>query len=210
MTKKKRRVKTGVITAVFCFVIFGILIYCAYDIYHSLNSKHTKEVKIVNKIEGYNYTLNENDPAYVGEIFEKLKKELENEIIDEEKYASYISQIFLADFFSLNAAINKNDIGGTQFVYESYQNDFESYAKDGIYRYVENNIYGDRKQDLPIVHEVEITNIEQKMYNSSAVTDAKAFYVDAKISYKDDLGYPTEVSLILVHKDSKLEIAVMQ
>jgi hypothetical protein len=48
------------------------------------------------------------------------------------------------------------------------------------------------------------------MYNSDAITDAKAFYVTAKVTYKENLEYPTEVSLILVHNDKKLEIAQMK
>jgi hypothetical protein len=210
MTKKRRKIKTGPIIILFCLAIFGILIYCIYDITSSLKSKGTSEVKILNTIEEYGYTLNENDSAYVSEIFGKLKQELENEIVDEEKYATYVSQLFIADFYTLNSAINKNDIGGVQFVYESYQSDFESSAKDTVYRYIENNIYNDRTQDLPIVTDVSITNIEQKMYNSDAITDAKAFYVTAKVTYKENLEYPTEVSLILVHNDKKLEIAQMK
>ena len=47
-----------------------------------------------------------------------------DEIVDEEKYATYISQMFLADFYTLNSALNKNDVGGVQFVYKDYQEDF--------------------------------------------------------------------------------------
>ncbi len=210
MVKKRRKLKTWPIVTLFCFIIFGILIYCIYDILSGLKNSETKEIKILNTIEKYNYSLNENDSMYVSEIFEKLKDELDNETVDEEKYATYVSQMFIADFYTLNSAINKNDIGGTQFVYSSYQKDFEAKAKDSVYRYVENNIYGDRTQNLPIVNEVEITNIEQKLYSSDEVVDAKAFYVDANVIYKEDLGYPKKVSLILIHDDSKLEIVVMK
>lgn len=210
MTKKRRKLKTWPIISVFCIIIFGILIFCIMDVLNSLKNKNAKEIKILNTIEEYNYTLNENDPAYVSSVFEKLKEELKNEIVDEEKYATYISQMFLADFYTLNSAINKNDVGGVQFVYEDYQEDFLKSAKDTVYRYVENNIYGNRNQSLPVVSEVTITKIENKMYNSNEVTDAKAFYVTAGISYKEDLNYPKEVSLILIHNQSKLEIAVMK
>lgn len=210
MAKKRRKLKTWPIVTLFCFIIFGILIYCIYDVLGGLKSPETKEIKVLNTIKKYNYSLNENDSMYVSEVFEKLKDELDNDIVDEEKYATYVSQMFIADFYTLNSAINKNDIGGTQFVYSKYQKDFEASAKDSVYRYVENNIYGDRTQNLPIVNEVEVTNIEQKLYNSDEVVDSKAFYVDANITYKEELGYQKKVSLILVHNDSKLEIAVMK
>lgn len=210
MIKKKRRLKTWPIILLFCIVIFGILIFCVVDVINSLKGKNTKEIKILNTIESYNYTLNENDSAYVSAVFEKLKGELENDIIDEEKYAKFVTQMFIADFYTLNSSVNKNDVGGIQFVYEEYRKDFLSSAKDTVYRYVENNIYNDRTQILPVVSDVEITNIEQKLYNSNKVTDGKAFYVTANISYKEELDYPTNVSLVLVHNNKKLEVAVMK
>ena len=151
MIKKKRRLKTWPIILLFCIVIFGILIFCVVDVINSLKGKNTKEIKILNTIESYNYTLNENDSAYVSAVFEKLKGELENDIIDEEKYAKFVTQMFIADFYTLNSSVNKNDVGGIQFVYEEYRKDFLSSAKDTVYRYVENNIYNDRTQILPFV-----------------------------------------------------------
>lgn len=210
MTKRKRKLKTWPIIALFCFVIFGILIYCLFHVYDSLKTKDTKEVKILNKIEGFDYTLNENDSAYVTEIFHKLKDVLEKEIVDEEQYATLVSKIFIADFYTLNSAVNKNDIGGVQFVYESYQDTFLKKAKGTVYRYVENNIYGDRDQNLPIVSGVEIERIEQKLYDSTEVTDPKAYYITANVTYKEALSYPAKISLILVHQEDKLEIAVMK
>ena len=210
MTKKRRKLRSWPIVLLFCIVIFGILIFCVVDVINSLKGKSAKEIKILNTIESYNYTLNENDSAYVSSIFEKLKGELETEIIDEEKYAGYISQMFIADFYTLNSAVNKNDVGGVQFVYKDYQEDFLKKSKDTVYRYVENNIYNDRTQILPVVNEVEIVSIEQKLYNSNKVTDSEAFYITTNVTYKENLNYPTEVYLILVHNDKKLEIAVMK
>ena len=94
------------------------------DVLNSLKNKNAKEIKILNTIEEYNYTLNENDSAYVSSVFEKLKEELKNEIVDEEKYATYISQMFLADFYTLNSAINKNDVGGVQFILDDFKDNF--------------------------------------------------------------------------------------
>lgn len=210
MTKKRRKLKTWPIVSLFILVILGITIYCIIDICNSLKTKETKEIKIVNEIEAYGYRLNENDPAYVSDLFSKLKKELEEEIVDEEKYVTFISQMFIADFYTLNQAINKNDIGGVQFVLKSNQEKFKKKAKDTVYRYVENNIYHDRKQSLPVVDEVIVTNIEKKMYNADTVTDGKAYYVTCTVHYKEELNYPTNVSLIFVHQDKKLELVSMK
>lgn len=210
MTKKKRRLKATPIIILIFVVALLILLYCVKDIYSSLKSSTTEEVKILNEIKEYSYTLEETDSAYVTEMFKKLEKELNQEVIDEENYATIISKMFLADFFTLNSAINKNNVGGEQFVYSKYKESFLKNAKDTVYRYVENNIYETRKQELPIVSEVEVTKIEQKLYDSDEITDAKAFYVDATISYKEDMGYQTEANLIIVHSNNKLEIAVMK
>jgi hypothetical protein len=207
--KKKRRLKIGPVIFLFLIVIFGVFIYCILDIYNSLKS-NTEEIKIVNTIDNYNYSLNESDPAYVSELFYKLKDVLEDTDIDEEEYATLVSQIFLADFYTLNSAISRNDIGGVQYVLESYQDTFTKKAKDTVYKYVESNIYGNRTQDLPIVKNVKVTDISKKTYESSNIEDSDAYYITCEIEYKEDLDYQTYANLILVHNNNKLEIAVMK
>ena len=39
-------------------IIFGILIFCIVDVLNSLKNKDAKEIKILNEIANYNYTLN--------------------------------------------------------------------------------------------------------------------------------------------------------
>lgn len=210
MTQRKRRIKTKTIIFLFIFIIFGILIYCIFDIMRSLKGGKIENIKIINTIDNYDYNLDENDSAYVSEVFKKLKEELEKETIDEEVYASALSKIFLADFFTLNNAMSKNDIGGTQFVLSTYRDTFIKKAKDTIYRYVENNSYNDRDQNLPIVNQVDVQKIEKKIYSSEKITDTNAYYVTCKIQYKEDLDYQTYANLILVHNQNKLEVAAMQ
>lgn len=210
MKEKKRRIKTGPIVGLFLIFIFGILIYCVFELLGSLKTDEPKEIKIVNQIESYKYSLDENDSAYVSDVFIKLKEELEKEEKEEEKYASLLSQIFLADFFTLNSATNKNDIGGTQFVLSTYRDSFIKKAKDTVYRYVENNLYNDRQQELPIVSKVDVKKIEKKAYTTDKLTDANAYYVTCEIHYKEELGYQVYANLVLVHNDNKLEVAVMK
>lgn len=207
--KKKRRIKVWpVITVlvVICLLIFGI---CIKDVYNSLKNGSAKQVKILDSIENYNYELNENDPKYVKSLFKELKSILKDKKVDEENYVSCLSQIFLADFYTLNSAINKNDVGGTQFVYQNYQEDFVKKAKASVYHYVENNIYGNREQELPIVTNVEITSIEEIEYDEE-IEDSNAYKVEAFLTYKEDLEYEKNVTLILIHNGNKLEIAEMK
>ncbi len=207
---KKRRFKTWPIIIVLVLICFIILLLCLKDIYQSLKSGSASQVEILYTIENYGYTLNENDSEYVEKKFKELKKELEHETPDEEIYASLMSQIFVADFYSLKQAINKNDIGGTQFVYDAYQQDFVQSAKTSVYAYIENNIYGTRKQELPMVSEVEVTSIEHTEYDGNTISDDEAYEVDLFLTYEEDLNYPTHVTLILAHINNKLQIVKMQ
>ncbi len=207
--KQKRRIKTWPIIITLVLICFIILLLCLKDIYQSLKSNSASQVEILSTIENYGYTLNENDSDYVERKFKEMKKELEKENPNEETYASLMSQIFVADFYSLKQAINKNDIGGTQFVYEGYQNDFIQFAKTSVYAYIENNIYGTRKQELPMVSEVEVTSIEQTEYKGDTISDDMAYTVDLLITYEEDFNYPTHVTLILVHTNHKLQIVKM-
>lgn len=210
MKEKKRRIKTGPIIVLFMIFIFGILIFCILELIGSLKTDAPEEIKIVNQIETYQYNLDENDSAYVSDVFKELKEELEKETKDEEKYASLLSQIFLADFFTLNSATSKNDVGGTQFVLSTYKDTFVKKAKDTVYRYVENNMYKNRQQELPIVSKVDVKKIEKKAYITDKLTDANAYYVTCEIHYKEELDYQTYANLILVHNENKLEVAVMK
>lgn len=206
---KKRKIKTWPIIMALVLICFVVLLFCLKDIYQSLSAS-VKEVEILETIEEYGYSLNENDSTYVEELFKDLKKELSKKDIDEEAYASLISQIFVADFYSLKQAINKNDIGGIQFVYEAYQEDFINSAKSSIYAYVENNIYGTRKQELPMVTSVEVTDISQTEYDTDTAFDSDAYEVELFVTYEQDLEYPTHVTLVLIHENGKLQIAKMK
>ena len=207
--KKKKQINFKTILIGILVILVICLGFCVKDIISVLNSG-TKQVEILSNIEGYGYTLNENDSEYFKEKFMLLKDELKKDKIDEENYASLISELFVIDFFSLDSSINKNDVGGIQFVYKDYQEDFVKYAKEGIYKYVENNIYKDRKQDLPLVKNTEIKSInEQSVTFKNDVKDDKAYVVKVTIEYEKDLEYPKEVELTIIHSNDKLEIAKM-
>lgn len=207
--KKRRKLKTSFILTILIIIVLAILAFCIKDIFDSLTNKNQKEVEVLETIKGYGYQLNENDSKYFKELFKDLKEVLSKDKVNEEKYAKLLSQLFITDFYSLKYVINKNDVGGKQFVYTDYQNDFESYAKDSVYRYVENNIYGNRKQSLPDVKKVKVTNIEQDTYSSEVASDDEAYYVTLEITYVEDLEYPTTCNLILIHSNDKLEIVAM-
>ena len=207
--KKKRKAKKGLIIfiVVLILIIVGVVLICKLT---KKKDTPTPVVEVVDKIDNFEYELNDNETKYYNELFDKLKKLLSEENYNEEEYAILIGQLFLCDFYDLDSKVMKSDIGGTQFVYNDYRSDFEQGAMTSVYKFVESNVYGDRKQDLPTVKNVEKVEIKTTSYKSDMVTDSSAYEVKMKIEYNKDLGYPNDVLLTLVHNSNKLEIVSMK
>ncbi len=201
--QKKRKIKKS-----FKILLFVVIILVLVFVGYKLTNKKTedKKVKVEDSLEEYGYVLNENETQYYKDLFKELKKVLNSDNVDEEKYATLVGQLFLADFYNLDNKITKNDIGGVQFVYTPYQSDFSKFAVESIYHYVENSLYEKRNQELPIVTSVDITNIKQTSFDYQEKTDEEAWTFNYKINYEKDLGYQTEGTMTLVHNEKKLEI----
>ena len=181
-------------------ISFIILVFLIGNIIKDLTTK-VKETETLDTIENYSYILTDSDTEYYKEQFKELKKILQAEEVNEEEYAKTISKLFIIDFYSLSSSINKNDVGGSQYVEETYRDTFIKKAKDTIYANVENNIYGDRKQELPNVTQVEITKS----------TEIKGGYeIQASITYEKELGYAKDVLLTLIRKENILEISSLK
>lgn len=208
--KKKKRVKFKKIL-ILLFVLILIIFVLVFGIKKLTTKKEvvTKEVEVIDSINNFDYHLNDNETKYYNELFTLLKELLNNEGYDEKEYAILVSKLFLADFYDLNSKVMKSDVGGIQFVYSNYRNDFTLGAVDSIYKFVESNVYGDRKQKLPVVKNVELVSVSNDSFEYLDEVDENAYYLDMKIDYEKDLGYPTLVSLVLIHNGDKLEIAMM-
>lgn len=214
MKKKKIKYDNVVIFGligllVLLLLITGILVF---GIYKDTFGSNVEGVEIVDTIDKYGYQLTENHTDYYKDLFNELKDLLSKEDYSDSEYAKLIVKLFVADFYDLNSKLNKNDVGGYQFVYEGYQETFKKFASDvnGVYYYVENNIYGDRKQDLPVVEEVSIASIENIPYAYGSISDTDAYNITVSVTYKKDLGYPKSVDLILIHSNDKIEVVEMK
>lgn len=213
---KKKKIKYGNVVIfgligllVLLLLITGILVF---GIYKDTFGSNVEGVEIVDTIDKYGYQLTENHTDYYKDLFNELKDLLSKEDYSDSEYAELVAKMFVADFYDLNSKLNKNDIGGYQFVYEGYQDTFKRFASDvnGVYYYVENNIYGDRKQDLPVIKEVSIESINNVPYAYGSISDTDAYSVTVSITYKKDLGYPKSVDLILIHSNDKIEVVEMK
>lgn len=189
-------------------IMLGTIVYLIF--FRSIETKKEIEPpKVVKKIDDFGYELRENESRLYKDLFDKLIEELNKEEIDEEEYAKLVAKLFVVGFYNLDSKTSKNDIGGVQFVHPDIVDNFKENAKDTLYKYVESNIYGDRKQELPVVASIEITNIETKSFKYNDTTDPKAYKVSLEWTYEKDLGYETKCNLILVHSDKKLVVVEM-
>ena len=205
--KRKINVKRVAILIILLLLIIASIVLAVNKL--TKKETKTKEIQEVASIDAYGYTLKDNATAYYKKLFKELEKTLNADKVDEEKYSELVAQMFIADFFNLDNKISKNDVGGKQFVYAGYQSDFEKFAMDSMYKSVESDVYNDRNQELPIVSNVEVTKVGNQNYTYGENSDDNAYVYNFKIEYKDDLGYQTEGSLILIHNGQKIEVASM-
>lgn len=210
MNKKKVKKNFKLILLIVILLVIGSI---GFIVYKKMNKKVEPEIpqiEVVDSIDNFDYELNDNETEYYNGLFNELKDLLKTEDYDMFDYAVLVGKLFLADFYNLDNKVMKSDVGGTQFVYSEYRSDFEKGATDTVYKSVESNVYGDRKQVLPIVDSVEKVSIERKLFEYNGDIDYDAYYVDLKITYREDLGYPSDIRLVLIHNNDKLEIAKME
>ena len=208
MAKRKRKVKVSrIIVLVFLAILLFVFGYMAIS--KITSGKKAGKVREISSIKGYGYSLRADATDHYKKLFKKLSKVLNKKEVDMDEYASLVSQMFVADFFNLDNKISKNDVGGKQFVYSNYQNDFENYAMDSMYKSVQSNVYGNRKQSLPIVTDVSVSKKDSVSYKYGDNVDDNAYVFDFDIKYKKDLDYQDEGKLILIHSDKKLEVVSM-
>lgn len=211
MAKTKKKLKRGKLV-IFLLIVLIIVFACLF-VFKKKKPKQVPvsvETEVIDKIDSFDYELNDNETEYYNELFNSLKDLLSKDDYDEEEYALLISKLFLTDFYDLNNKVMKSDVGGTQFVYSDYRSDFESGATDTVYKYVQSNVYGDRKQELPVVKSIDKEDIYTDSFEYNYDIDYDAYYVVLNINYEVDLGYPTQVKLVLIHNNNKLEIAKME
>ena len=193
-------------------VLILIALVSFFIVYRKLTKKEPKqvveEVKEVDTIQTkeFDYKLYDNKSDLYQELFSKLKEELLKEEVNDEEYAKIIGQLFVADFYSLSDKATSSDVGGLDFVYENIKENFVLKATDTIYKYVQSNVYGDRKQELPKVTAVEVKSIEKTSVTIGDVTDKNGYTMTVSLTYEKPMGYPTEVSLKLIHVDKKIYI----
>ena len=200
--KKRKKNKNDsskfIILLVIVLIAIGVVIFFQ-------NKKELVVVNVVEEIEDYNYYLTDNATRLYKKYYKELEEELKDNKIDEDNYAKLVSKLFLIDYYTLDNKVTNKDIGGVQFIHTELKDSFIDKSINTVYKYVKSNLYGNRKQKLPEVNDVEIINIDHIKYNNK-LKDDSGYKITTKISYVKDYEYPTDVTLYLIHENNKLVI----
>lgn len=165
-----------------------------------------KEVKKVDIIDNYGYYLEEDATDYYKSLYKELKDITNKDEVNYEEYAKIVAKLFVTDVFTLDNKVTSSDIGGLQFIYPDFREDFIKINQTGLYSNVLSNIYNDRVQELPIVNEVNIDLITETTFNYNN-KEYKGYLVELNISYEKDLSYPTTYKLTIIKEDKYLYVA---
>lgn len=214
---KKNKNKKGKFRKIILFLI--VLIIAGILIFFALNGgkkqgddTKTKKTKVVDTIDNFDYVIAETDTKLLKDEFKNLKKVLSEKEINNKEYASEVAKLFVIDFYTLDNKMSKNDVGGVQFVYSGYKTTFIDKARDEFYKYVKSNLNNDRNQELPEVASVTVNAVESISASSELSGDAfasidEAYKVNISWTYKKDLGYQTNATLIVVKDNDKFSVA---
>ena len=186
-------------------LILLIILIIALICFKTFKKETKNNVKVVDSIDNYGYTLDQRDSKLMKDTYKKLKEILNEKEIDYEKYAEELAKLFVIDLFTINNKINKYDVGSLEYVYPDNVENFKTNVEDTIYKIVEDNTKGKRKQELPIVSSVNIEEETNGEYELSDVQN-KSYIVKLKWTYEKDMWYDSNAIITLIEKDNKLYV----
>lgn len=175
---------------------------------YSKNDKPTEnnEPIYLDTIKGYDYKLEERDTELFKTNFDALNKVLTNDEVDFEKYAEYLSKLYIIDLYTIKNKLNQYDVGSTEYILPNILENFELKVKDTIYKYLEDNEKGKRTQELPEVSDITLDKIEETKFTIDK-TEYDAYTAELSWAYVKDLGYDKKATVVLVKSENKLYIA---
>ena len=194
----------------FIVILFSLSLgaYYVYDYFLGSETDEQPVVKVIKKIDKYDYSLKENASSLYKDEFDNLSKILGANEIDYEKYAESIAKLFIIDFYTLNNKLSKNDVGGIEFVHPDIRDNFIEHARSTIYRYIKFD--KKNKSDFPEVSKIsDIQLIETEFTFKNDKSVVLAYKINIMWEYKEDMDYEKAANTILVKKDDKLYIVEM-
>lgn len=188
-------------------IIIVIIIVVASVVAFVLLNKSTpaEPVKVVDSIDKFDYTLDDRDTELMKNTYNELKSVLSSEEIDYERYAQLLAELFVIDLFTMDNKVNRYDVGSTEYVYPSSVDNFKTNVEDTIYKTMENNSNGKRRQELPEVSKIDSSDVEISTFTMGE-EDIDSYVVKLTWSYEKNLGYDTDATLTLIESDEKLYV----
>lgn len=197
---KKKKVKNKRVLAV--ILLIGVIL----GLFYFKSREKLQVVSVVSEIGNYNYYLESNATRIYKKYYKELEEELKDNKIDEEKYAQLVSMLFTIDFYTLNNKVTNKNIGGVQFIHTNLKDKFISDSTATVYKYIKNNLYSNRHQQLPEVNSVKTIEINKIKYNKKDYKDDSGYIVKLEIGYVKDYDYPKDITINLIHEENKLVI----
>lgn len=198
--KKKYKILLIVIIVLIIVIIAAIIAFKFLK-----GSEPAEPVKVVDRIDNFDYTLDDRDTELMKNTYNELKTVLSSDEIDYEKYAEILSKLFVIDLFTMDNKVNRYDVGSTEYVYPDSVDNFKTNVEDTIYKSMENNSDGKRKQDLPEVSSIDNTSVETSTFTIGE-EEHESFVVNINWSYVSDLGYDDNAIITLIELNEKLYV----
>ena len=198
--KKKYKILLIVIIILIIVIIAAIIAFKFLK-----GSEPAEPVKVVDSIDNFDYTLDDRDTELMKNTYNELKTVLSSDEIDYEKYAEILSKLFVIDLFTMDNKVNRYDVGSTEYVYPDSVDNFKTNVEDTIYKSMENNSDGKRRQDLPEVSSIDNTSVETSTFTIGE-EEHESFVVNINWSYVSDLGYDDNAIITLIELNEKLYV----
>ena len=137
--------------------------------------------------------------------YNELKNVLTQDEINYEDYAEVLAKLFVIDLFTMDNKVNRYDVGSTEYVYPDSVDNFKTNVEDTIYKTMENNSDGKRRQNLPEVSSIDDTSVETSTFEIDETT-YDSYVVSLNWSYETNLGYDEFATITLIELDNKLYV----
>lgn len=182
-------------------IIVGLIVFKVFFAKDEVKNN----VKVIDTIVDFSYTLDERDTKLMKDTYEELKNILKEKEINYNEYSKVLAKLFVIDLFTMDNKINKYDVACLEYVYPDNLENFKTNVEDTIYKLMEDNTYGRRTEKLSIVNNVEITNEEESTFKINE-EEVPSYVVTLNWTYDKDLGYDKNATITMIRKDKKLYV----
>lgn len=198
---KKKYKYPLIILILVIIIIIGLIVFKMFF----TKSEVKNNVKVIDSIVDFSYTLDERDTTLMKDTYKELKNVLKEKDINYEEYASILARLFVIDLFTMDNKINKYDVACLEYVYPDNVDNFKTNVEDTIYKTIEDNTYGKRSEKLSVVNSVNVTDVSTNTFKINE-EEVPSYVVTLNWDYESDLGYDKNATITLVKKDKKLYV----